>query len=326
MDLGFIDELLGITIIFMEYIMEFSKNFYNDIKIKTNDEVKTYTNTRFTEFYTKIYQNHNKSKTKTYSFLDKCIFGICMRFFPREYYRKEGFDFNKFDQFKDSIYIDTELGKTLKEYPFTFLTKFPEKSLQILNSCEDHLEYCFMNITYIFADYKEVKYVCDSNNEDDIKIINTKEDLDNVKNKRYLYNILPSKKLCLFSGHHSSGACGQPVISAGYVTIKDNKIIDIDNSSGHYAPPLRMLQKGIDILFEKGLIETNKDIDTINSESIMKVQITSESNEIMEDNFCKDCKDVNGGKKRSKKSRKSGKKSKRRSRKASRSRRRRSRN
>ena len=129
-----------------------------------------------------------------------------------------------------------------------------------------------------------------------------------------LYCILPSKKLCLFSGHHSAGACGQPVISAGYATIKDNEIIDIDNSSGHYTPPLHMLQKGIDVLFEKGLIKTNKEIDTINSTSIMKVQIISESNEKSSSPPTSD-----GGKRKSRRNRKS-KKGKR-SRKARKSRR-----
>ena len=56
-----------------------------------------------------------------------------------------------------AITIHTEKGNILKKYPFHFLTKHPEKALEILNTCKDNEEYCVMEIIYYF--YHNIKYV-----------------------------------------------------------------------------------------------------------------------------------------------------------------------
>ena len=69
--------------------------------------------------------------------------------------------------------------------------------------------------------------------------------------------MLPDETLCLFKGNHSTGSCGQPVICAGIITIKNNKIISIDNDSGHYMPPESMLLEMLRILISKGITSPN---------------------------------------------------------------------
>ena len=148
------------------------------------------------------------------------------------------------------------LGSVIKEHELTSLTPYPEKSFELLNSCNDGEYYCIMYPKYLIIDYKQVEYYCNSDEPDKIKRITKHEDLSEVKDGYYLYCILPDGTLCLFGGHHSAGACGQPVICAGNITISvDKKIIKINNSSGHYSPPFSMLNKAIDLLKTKGIIE-----------------------------------------------------------------------
>jgi hypothetical protein len=154
-------------------------------------------------------------------------------------------------------------GTEIKQHELTSLTPYPEKSLELLNSCNDNKDYCIMSSKYLIIDYNKIigqklEYYCNSDDPDKIKRITNSQDLLGVEDGDYLYCILPDETLCLFGvdGHHSAGACGQPVICAGDITISDKKIKKIDNTSGHYSPPFSMLKTAIDVLKTKGLIES----------------------------------------------------------------------
>jgi hypothetical protein len=112
-----------------------------------------------------------------------------------------------------------------------------------------------MDPSFFITDYGRFKYMCD-----DPSLIKMTSDTM-VAPGIYLYCIIPDGTLCLFDDHHSAGACGQPVICAGNITIKNNKIKRIDNSSGHYYPPHNMLEKAISILKEQNLIVSAGELD-----------------------------------------------------------------
>ena len=80
-----------------------------------------------------------------------------------------------------------------------------------------------MKIWYFFSDYDSVTYLCDDEaDKDSFKIIKSRDDLNTITDNDYLYCILPTNELCLFRNtNHSAGSCGQPIISAGHVIIKD---------------------------------------------------------------------------------------------------------
>ena len=166
--------------------------------------------------------------------------------------------YDKLDTLNELITKRVYFGSIIKQNNLTSLTLYPEKSLELLNSCKDDEMYCLMAPKYLIIDYRhQVEYYCASNDINKIKRITTKEDLINVEDGYYLYCILPNKTLCIFNGHHSGGACGQPVICAGNITIKNNNIIQIDNSSGHYSPPSYMLKKALEVLQTQGIITSS---------------------------------------------------------------------
>jgi hypothetical protein len=255
--------------------MEFSLTHYKEIKkIKEIEKIEIYFIDNFTKFYEVIYKNDSDSSIYTY--IDKCMFMLFFIFFNKfNYHLQHDWNWEKNEKFKSKIVVYTEFGATLKKYPFVFLTKFPEGALKILNSCNDDEEYCVMSMNYYFADYKRVNYLCEKTCEktdsNEIKRINEKGDLTSVhNNEHYLYCILPSHELCLFFGNHSAGACGQPVISAGYISVLNGEITKINNSSGHYSPRLYMLKKGMDILNTSGILDIDKFTDSeYNSENII---------------------------------------------------------
>jgi len=166
--------------------------------------------------------------------------------------------YDKLDMLKELITKRVYFGSIIKKNNLTSLTPYPEKSFELLNSCKDDEMYCLMAPKYLIIDYRhQVEYYCDTNDINKIKRITTKEDLNNVEDGYYLYCILPNKTLCLFNGHHSGGACGQPVICAGNITINKNEITQIDNSSGHYSPPSYMLKKALEVLQTQGIISSS---------------------------------------------------------------------
>jgi hypothetical protein len=171
--------------------------------------------------------------------------------------------YSKFDLLWRLHLNNVFLGSEIKQHDLTSLTPYPEKSLEILNSCKDYEYYCIMSPKYLIIDYKQVKYLCNSNNPNEIKRITNREDLLKVKDGDYLYCILPNETLCLFDGWHSAGACGQPVICAGNIKISNNRIKEIDNSSGHYSPPFSMLITAMNVLKTKGIIESDGKEDEI---------------------------------------------------------------
>ena len=175
-------------------------------------------------------------------------------FLQEEIYTLQNVPYTKIDELNRLTYEHVYLGRIIKEHHLINLNPYPEKSLELLNSCKDEEKYCMMAPKYLSIDYKQIEYYCNSNDLNKIQRINNNEDLLNIKDGHYLYCILPTEILCLFQGHHSAGACGQPVICAGYITIVNKKIIKIDNSSGHYAPPFDMLIKAIEILKIKEII------------------------------------------------------------------------
>ena len=158
--------------------------------------------------------------------------------------------------------LEPEYGYIIKQYELTNLTPNPEKSLKILNRCVDTEKYCVMNPSYLVFDFNEVKYLCNNTNNNNNNIESPKNKILKIRNRsnftngNFLYTLNPDEILYLFSKttHHSTGSCGQPVICAGEITINDNKIIKINNLSGHYKPSHEMLLKAIEILKGKGLI------------------------------------------------------------------------
>jgi len=169
-------------------------------------------------------------------------------------YTYENIPYHKLDKLRGLFHDHVYLGRVIKKNNLTSLTHYPEKALELLQSCEDDEDYCVMDPIYLITDYKKlVEYYCDSDDPNKIKRINDRADLLNVEDGRYLYCILPNETLCLFDGYHSAGACGQPVLCAGNILIHGNKIKEIDNSSGHYAPPPYMLNKALEVLKRKGL-------------------------------------------------------------------------
>ena len=171
-----------------------------------------------------------------------------------EIYTLQNAPHDKINELKRLCYENVYLGSIIKQHNLVKLTTYPEKSLELLNSCKDEEKYCIMGAMFFSRDYKKVEYYCDNYDLVKIQRINNNADLLNIKDGHYLYCILPTEILCLFNGNHSAGSCGQPVICAGYIKITNNKIIKIDNSSGHYSPPFYMLIKAIKILKKKKII------------------------------------------------------------------------
>ena len=202
-----------------------------------------------------------------------------------EFYQLHTFDDRpnaKIKQLYD-LHNNVYLGRELKQYGLTSLTPFPDKSLELLNSCKDDEYYCSMNPGYFIDDnisYSKVDYLCESRNPEDIQRVNNSFDLSRIPDGTYLYCLLPTEIFCLFKTKnyersiisHSSGACGQPVICAGNIILYNGKIQQIDNSSGHYKPPIHMLYKAIEILQKKYMImghgteenPSNENIKTFN--------------------------------------------------------------
>ena len=173
-------------------------------------------------------------------------------------YNFDNAPYDKLDTLKELITKRVYFGSIIKKNNLASLTPYPEKSFELLNSCKDDEMYCLMAPKYLIIDYRyHVEYYCASNDINKIKRITNKEDLNNVEDGYYLYCILPNKTLCIFNGHHSGGACGQPVICAGNITISQNKITQIDNSSGHYSPPSYMLKKALEVLQTQGIISSS---------------------------------------------------------------------
>jgi hypothetical protein len=196
-------------------------------------------------------------------------------FMKYEIYTFENCPYSKFDMLWDLHRKNVFLGSVIKQHELTSLTPYPEKSFELLNSCNDDEYYCIMNPYYLIKDYKKVEYYCNSDDPNKIKRITNSQDLSEVENGNYLYCILPNGTLCLFDGHHSAGACGQPVICAGYITIHDKKIKRMDNSSGHYAPPSSMLNTAMDVLKTKGITESyEKEHETRQGGEIIVFELT----------------------------------------------------
>ena len=61
--------------------------------------------------------------------------------------------------------------------------------------------------------------------------------------------------------HHSSFLSGAPVASAGEMTVKNGKILEISNESGHYQPKQSLNNQVISELKHKGMAE--KDVNSI---------------------------------------------------------------
>ena len=180
----------------------------------------------------------------------------------------------KFETFQRYVDFKPELGSVLKTYGLTNLTKDPKQSSAVLETCKDEVLYCPMDSSRFICDYvNKVEYLCGKADGDSIYRINDNEDLKKIKiNGRYLYCLLPDETLCLFpKGNHSAGACGQPVICAGFVDIVNNQINGIDNNSGHYRPNKEMLGEAILILTEKGIMKKNQSIN----DNITKVIFTN---------------------------------------------------
>ena len=284
--------------------IDFANRIYNELKEKAKNSgedeanklkvVNEYLKTKFTEYYLNYVIKYKDTDKLTY--LEKCIFSLLQTQTMSVLWP---IDFNKpnMDQTSSKIELtDTEkeskanfetelvqnntvLGKEIKEYPFTFLNKSHKdeiKANKILQQCEDDKKYCVMNPSYYLTDQLTEKYLCCDTNK--IKKISDLNDLDGL-NGNYLYNILPNGALFIINEvstlfNHSFITCGQPVICAGFIEFKNNKIISINNSSGHYTPSLEMLKKGIKFLRDNisDIIpnKTSEDISVMNNITTIK--------------------------------------------------------
>ena len=196
------------------------------------------------------------------------------------------------DELKSSYTQNVFLGKDLKQYGFANLTLYPDKAQELLDSCNDEVEYCMMNPLFFIIDYKQVRYLCNESS-----LIKITEHTTTIAPGRYLYCIIPDGTLCLFENHHSAGACGQPVICAGYITIENNKIKEIDNNSGHYAPPPYMLERAISLLKTQNLIVSTEKIQReLSSEHIVHYIFETNGGRIKKS--IKRCKTNKSGKRR----------------------------
>jgi hypothetical protein len=149
---------------------------------------------------------------------------------------------------KDMNLSNVFLGKDIKEYNFF---RFIYNSSDARNSSlKPEEKYCVMYPHYLFSD-EVIQY----NMKDgfiSVKKIDelpSHSEIDDIG--EYIYVILPDGELILSSQHmsrninHSYLANGQPVICAGELTIKDKKIIRMNNKSGHYSPSFEMLKTGL---------------------------------------------------------------------------------
>jgi hypothetical protein len=232
----------------------FINSTFEKIKGKHIDELLLVMRELCLEFKTNIVETEKYEFTVNIT--SYLVTSILVPFFMKyKIYTFEDYPYSKVETLRHLHLNNVFLGSVIKQHDLTSLTPYPEKSFGLLNSCNDDEYYCIMYPSYLIIDYKKVEYYCNSDDPNKIKRITNSQDLSEVENGSYLYCILPNGTLCLFRGNHSAGACGQPVICAGNIKISDKKI-QIDNSSGHYSPPSSMLNKAMDVLKTKGIIES----------------------------------------------------------------------
>lgn len=241
------------------------ENTFEIIKIINIEELNNNLKDLCVEFNNKIINAENFDFTiNIRSYL---VIKMLQPFLIEYVYSEENAPHDKLNKLTSLTSNGVFLGSEIKENNLLSLSRYPEKSSELLNSCKDDEYYCVMDPKYVIMDYryrKYIKYVCDSDDTNEIKRITTNKDLQNVKDGPYHYSILPNRTLCLFKGNHSTGSCGQPVICAGMILIEENKIKKFDNSSGHYSPPYYMLSKVLDVFQTQGLIISNETEDKSN--------------------------------------------------------------
>ena len=254
----------------------FEISAYNKID-KTPGEIQLQLqefNDKYSEqLFKKIY-NKQDNQAFTNNYLAKLIINMFLPKIIQYIDRKDKNAVTKFETFQRYVDFEPEKGSILKEYGLTNLTIDPKQSSDVLETCVNDVSYCPMDSSRFICDYvNNVEYLCGKADGDSIYRINDNEDLKKIKiNGRYLYCLLPNGTLCLFpKGNHSAGACGQPVICAGFVDIVKNQINGIDNNSGHYRPNQEMLGKAIRILTEKSIMKKNQSIN----DNITKVIFTN---------------------------------------------------
>lgn len=143
-------------------------------------------------------------------------------------------------------------GSILKSYNLSNLTKTQEAANDLLLTCKDDVNYVPMMPNYLFSDNY---YYC--TNTPSFIYIQKPDDLKGINMERNIYTLGPDEIIRIFRNtldKHSMGTCGQPVICAGHITIKNNKITYIDDHSGHYRPQLPSLLQLNDFLFKKGFV------------------------------------------------------------------------
>ena len=244
---------------------------YNIIE-KNPIEIQEF-NKKYSNLLLKNIYNKQDNMAFTNNYLAKLIINM---FLPKiiQSIRNDKNAVTKFETFQRYVDFEPEKGSILKEYGLTNLTIDPKQSSDVLETCVNDVSYCPMDSSRFICDYvNNVEYLCGKADGVSIYRINDNEDLKKIKiNGRYLYCLLPNGTLCLFpKGNHSAGACGQPVICAGFVDIENNQINGIDNNSGHYRPNQEMLGKAIRILTEKGIMKKNQSIN----DNITKVIFTN---------------------------------------------------
>jgi len=168
-------------------------------------------------------------------------------------------DFELF-RLSESLYGMRFSGKELINYDLSHLTKSPDESRTLLFLCKYDTLYTPMYPNYLITDADDIKqYFCENKNK--VTTIETMEDLHGINVTHKSYTITPDEKLRIYTGNHSQGSCGQPVICAGEIDVVEGKIKSINNVSGHYRPNEDALIQARNFLLEKKLIEDNNTVE-----------------------------------------------------------------
>lgn len=83
-------------------------------------------------------------------------------------------------------------------------------------------------------------------------VVDTKGDFY-IKEKLQTSDVYDSKQNNFITFHHSSFLSGAPVISAGYLKLRNKQLVYIDNTSGHYAPNKDHLKNALWLLKKRGI-------------------------------------------------------------------------
>jgi hypothetical protein len=116
----------------------------------------------------------------------------------------------------------------------------------------------FYTIQVEYFDKIRLKDFCLRVSSQDHLFYNSRGDKANYnEDKEYLYVITPTKEIAVIEAsdeiRHTTLTCGEPVLGAGSIKIKEGVLSYIDVESGHYQPDPHFLLQSIMLLKDMGL-------------------------------------------------------------------------